>query len=92
MPIFAFMGASILRQDSHYSFQIITRTIDSIIPPLIKVCEGSMLVKASREVFLAEGGGGGAKMRFLDLPSASRRSKRTWLETPSPLQFFLSSL
>ena len=38
MPIFTFMGASILRQDSLYSFQIITKTIDTIIPPLIQVC------------------------------------------------------
>ena len=38
MPIFTFMGASLLRQDSLYSFQIITKTIDTIIPPLIKVC------------------------------------------------------
>jgi hypothetical protein len=37
MPIFTFMGVSILRQDSLYSFQIITKTIDTIIPPLIKV-------------------------------------------------------
>lgn len=37
MPIFTFMGANVLRQDDLYSFQIITKTIDTVIPPLIKV-------------------------------------------------------
>ncbi len=31
------MGANILRQDDLYSFQVITQTIDTVIPPLIKV-------------------------------------------------------
>ena len=37
MSIFTFMGMSVLRQDDTYSFQIIKRTVESIIPALIKV-------------------------------------------------------
>lgn len=37
MPIFTFMGASILRQDNQYSFQVINTTLDTIIPVLVKV-------------------------------------------------------
>lgn len=45
MPIFTFMGANMLRQDSLYSFQIITKTIDTVIPPLIKVRSGHKCTK-----------------------------------------------
>ena len=37
MPIFTFMGAHLLHQDDQYSFQVITKTIDTVIPPLITV-------------------------------------------------------
>ena len=37
MPVFTFMGSSLLRNDDQYSFQVITQTIDSVIPPLIQV-------------------------------------------------------
>ncbi len=37
MPIFTFMGANIMRQDDQYSFQVITKTIDTVIPALIQV-------------------------------------------------------
>ena len=37
MPIFTFMGAHLLHQDDQYSFQVITKTIDTVIPPLIMV-------------------------------------------------------
>ena len=37
MPIFTFMGSNILRRDDPYSLQVITETIDTVIPPLIKV-------------------------------------------------------
>ena len=37
MPVFTFMGSNLLRNDDQYSFQIITQTIDSVIPPLIQV-------------------------------------------------------
>ncbi|XP_011298261.1 HEAT repeat-containing protein 1, partial [Fopius arisanus] len=32
MPIFTFMGSSVLRQDDAYSIQIITKTIETIVP------------------------------------------------------------
>ena len=37
MPIFTFMGSNILRRDNPYSLQVITETIDTVIPPLIRV-------------------------------------------------------
>ncbi|KAK0130715.1 HEAT repeat-containing protein 1 [Merluccius polli] len=41
MPIFTFMGASIMRLDDSYSFQVITKTVQTVIPALIKAHEGS---------------------------------------------------
>ncbi|KAI9591544.1 hypothetical protein BDF19DRAFT_454726 [Syncephalis fuscata] len=35
MPVFTFMGASVLRQDDNYSFHIIQQTLEKIIPPLM---------------------------------------------------------
>ncbi|XP_072026252.1 HEAT repeat-containing protein 1-like [Amphiura filiformis] len=43
MTIFTFMGASVLRKDDSYSFQVITKTIDSVIPALIKASEEKSL-------------------------------------------------
>ena len=37
MAIFTFMGSSILRQDDAYSYQIISKIVDTIIPILIQV-------------------------------------------------------
>ena len=37
MPIFTFMGSNILRRDDPYSLQVITETIDTVVPPLIIV-------------------------------------------------------
>lgn len=37
MPIFTFMGSSVLRQDDAYSFQIISKIVETIVPVLIKV-------------------------------------------------------
>ena len=42
MPIFTFMGASILRHDDQYSFQVIDKTLETIIPVLVKVREESV--------------------------------------------------
>ncbi|KAJ8954542.1 hypothetical protein NQ318_000776 [Aromia moschata] len=36
MAIFTFMGSSVLRHDDAYSFQIITKIVDTIIPILVK--------------------------------------------------------
>ncbi|KAJ3608034.1 hypothetical protein NHX12_025084 [Muraenolepis orangiensis] len=36
MPIFTFMGANIMRLDDSYSFQVINKTVRSVIPALIK--------------------------------------------------------
>ena len=41
MSIFTFMGASVVRQDDSYSFGVITKTLDTVIPALIQVCEYS---------------------------------------------------
>lgn len=43
MSIFTFMGASVVRQDDSYSFEVITKTLDTVIPALIKVCADSVL-------------------------------------------------
>lgn len=37
MPIFTFMGSSLLRHDDSYTFQVINKTLDTIIPTLIEV-------------------------------------------------------
>ena len=36
MEIFTFMGTSVLRQDDAYSFQVIAKTLESVIPTLIE--------------------------------------------------------
>uniref|UniRef100_A0A4W5MB00 HEAT repeat-containing protein 1 n=1 Tax=Hucho hucho TaxID=62062 RepID=A0A4W5MB00_9TELE len=40
MPIFTFMGANIMRLDDTYSFQVINKTVQTVIPALIKANEG----------------------------------------------------
>lgn len=37
MSIFTYMGANIMRQDDMYSFQIITKTLHTIVPEIVKV-------------------------------------------------------
>lgn len=37
MPIFTFMGASIMRLDDTYSFRVIDKTVQMVIPALIQV-------------------------------------------------------
>ena len=37
MHIFTFMGANIMRLDDTYSFQAISRTVQTVIPALIRV-------------------------------------------------------
>ena len=37
MPVFAFMGSSLLRQDDSYIFDVINRTLESVVPKLVKV-------------------------------------------------------
>ncbi|KAL7869934.1 hypothetical protein AOLI_G00139220 [Acnodon oligacanthus] len=41
MPIFTFMGANVMRLDDTYSFQVIARTVQTVIPALIHAHEGS---------------------------------------------------
>ena len=36
------MGASVVRQDDSYSFEVITKTLDTVIPALIQVCAHSV--------------------------------------------------
>ena len=33
------MGASVVRKDDSYSFEVITKTLDTVIPALIQVCD-----------------------------------------------------
>lgn len=37
MPIFTFMGANIMRLDDAYSFRVIDRTVQMVVPALIQV-------------------------------------------------------
>lgn len=37
MPIFTFMGANIMRLDDAYSFRVIDKTVQMVVPALIKV-------------------------------------------------------
>ncbi|GFR92021.1 HEAT repeat-containing protein 1-like [Elysia marginata] len=39
MSVFTFMGANILRQDDAYSFHVIGKILDNVIPALIMACE-----------------------------------------------------
>ncbi|XP_053315982.1 HEAT repeat-containing protein 1 [Spea bombifrons] len=39
MPIFTFMGASVMRLDDTYSFQVISKTVQTVIPALIQAGE-----------------------------------------------------
>ncbi|XP_043109963.1 HEAT repeat-containing protein 1 isoform X3 [Puntigrus tetrazona] len=40
MPIFTFMGSNVMRLDDTYSFQVISKTVQAVIPALIKAHEG----------------------------------------------------
>ncbi|CAH1183154.1 unnamed protein product [Phaedon cochleariae] len=48
MAIFTFMGSSVLRHDDAYSFQIISKIIDTIIPILVKDNQSSDIAKVLR--------------------------------------------
>ena len=37
MAIFTFMGSSMLRQDNEYSFRVIEKTVESVVPALLQV-------------------------------------------------------
>ncbi|XP_040285553.1 HEAT repeat-containing protein 1 [Bufo bufo] len=39
MPIFTFMGANVMRLDDSYSFQVISKTVQAVIPALIQAGE-----------------------------------------------------
>ncbi|XP_072265281.1 HEAT repeat-containing protein 1 isoform X2 [Pyxicephalus adspersus] len=41
MPIFTFMGANVMRLDDRYSFQVISKTVQTVIPSLIQAEEQS---------------------------------------------------
>ncbi|MCJ1352938.1 MAG: snoRNA-binding rRNA-processing protein utp10 [Icmadophila ericetorum] len=55
MPIFTFMGSTILRQNDDYSAHVIDKTIDSIIPPLMATLrkKGSDTVTSASELLLS---------------------------------------
>ncbi|XP_044269231.1 HEAT repeat-containing protein 1 homolog [Tribolium madens] len=48
MAIFTFMGSSVLRHEDAYSFQIITRIIDTVIPILVKDNNPETIAKVLR--------------------------------------------
>jgi len=52
MPIFTFMGANTLRQDDEYSAHVIERTVQRVIPPLLKSLQeqGGSLITAGAEL------------------------------------------
>jgi U3 small nucleolar RNA-associated protein 10 len=41
MPIFTFMGTSLLRMDDTYSMQIVKKTVETVVPAVIKATESS---------------------------------------------------
>ncbi|GFN81361.1 heat repeat-containing protein 1 [Plakobranchus ocellatus] len=47
MTVFTFMGANILRQDDSYSFHVIGKILDNVIPALIMACEEKSRQKLS---------------------------------------------
>ncbi|XP_067844821.1 HEAT repeat-containing protein 1 isoform X2 [Heptranchias perlo] len=50
MPIFTFMGANVMRLDDSYSFQVINKTVQTVIPALIRADdEGSSETKQNVE-------------------------------------------
>ncbi|KZF24076.1 hypothetical protein L228DRAFT_244950 [Xylona heveae TC161] len=55
MPIFTFMGATVLRQDDEYSAHVIDQTIQKVIPPLINSLrkENEDAVSGSSELLLS---------------------------------------
>ncbi|KAG8229733.1 hypothetical protein J437_LFUL007908, partial [Ladona fulva] len=50
MAIFAFVGTSMVRQDDEYSFEVISRTIESIVPVLVKVGPKSLETTSSKVI------------------------------------------
>ncbi|KAJ7330602.1 HEAT repeat-containing protein 1 [Desmophyllum pertusum] len=49
MSIFTFMGASVVRQDDSYSFEVITKTLDTVFPALIQAGEKQQLPQQTRK-------------------------------------------
>uniref|UniRef100_A0AAR2J937 HEAT repeat-containing protein 1 n=1 Tax=Pygocentrus nattereri TaxID=42514 RepID=A0AAR2J937_PYGNA len=52
MPIFTFMGANIMRLDDTYSFQVISRTVQTVIPALIQKTVMGAVVTRIVQVFV----------------------------------------
>jgi hypothetical protein len=53
MPVFTFMGANILRQDDNYSFHVVQKTLETIIPALLRGDEDPLVyVKKVLQVFV----------------------------------------
>jgi hypothetical protein len=54
MPVFTFMGANILRQDDNYSFHVVQKTLETIIPALLRGDEDPLVyVKKVLQVFVS---------------------------------------
>lgn len=54
MPVFTFMGATVLRHDDNYSFNVVQRTLETIIPSLLQYKKENTLIhiKNIMEVFV----------------------------------------
>lgn len=52
MAIFTFMGSSVLRHDDAYSFQIITKIIDTVVPVLIQTGNDKQQIRRVLRVFV----------------------------------------
>ena len=64
MSIFTFMGASVVRQDDSYSFEVITKTLDTVIPALIQVCASCVLSVLTHDMIDEEQTQQGSKLTF----------------------------
>ena len=49
MSVFTFMGANIMRQDDAYSFLIISKILETVIPALITVSNPLLYIHASSD-------------------------------------------
>ena len=49
MPIFTFMGTNVMKHDDNYSFHVVERTIDTIIPALVKDNKATKSAKKQQE-------------------------------------------
>ena len=59
------MGASVVRQDDSYSFEVITKTLDTVIPALIQVCASCVLCVLTHGMIDGQQAQSGLEVNFL---------------------------